>query len=92
LREAEFDYYLMSLFFIMFIDSTKKKGVVIRNQARFSSNVMLNPPVVSARVSVTECVNGKKMFAKVCSSTGRAVSGKNVPLSMNIGVMNKKAG
>ena len=92
MREAEFDCYLMSLFFIMFIDSTKKKGVVTRNHARSSSKVMFSPPAVSARVSVTECVNGKKMFAKVCNSTGSAVSGKNVPLNMNIGVMNKKAG
>ncbi len=81
----------MSLFFIIFIDNTKKKGVVTRNHARLSSRVIFSSPVVSALVSVTECVNGKKMFAKVCSS-GRPVSGKNVPLSMNIGVMNRKAG
>lgn len=76
----------------MFIDRTKKNGVVTKNQVRLHNSVMSNAPVVSALVNATECVNGKTMFATICAAAGRAVIGKNVPPKINIGVMNRKAG
>ena len=76
----------------MFMDKMKKKGVVTKNQSRLSSRVSLILPVVSDLVSVTAWVSGKTILATVCSSTGKLVMEKNVPLKMNIGVINRKDG
>jgi len=85
-------FYFISLFFIRFIDKTKKKGVVIKNQERLSNRVALSFPTVNALVSATAWVNGKRTLATICASTGRLVMEKNVPLKMNIGVMKRKDG
>jgi len=82
----------MSLFFMRLIESMKKNGVVARNHARLSRSVVLSIAVAKALVSATACVNGKNTFDNVCTSTGRSVNGKNVPLKMNIGVMKRKLG
>ena len=76
----------------MFMDKMKKKGVVTRNQSRLSNRVSLILPTVSDLVSVTAWVRGKNILATVCSATGKLVMEKNVPLKMNIGVMNRKDG
>jgi len=76
----------------MFIDRTKKNGAVASSQARLSSRFSLKPSYVMALVSVVACARGKKMFATTCAPIGSLSKGKNVPLRMNIGVMNRKAG
>jgi len=75
-----------------FMDKTKKKGVVTKNQERLSSRVALSFPTVNALVSATAWVNGKNTLATICAVSGRPVMEKNVPLKMNIGVMKRKAG
>ena len=76
----------------MFIERMKKKGVVARNQARLSREYGFSKPAVSPLVSVTACVNGNRMLARICTCVGSAVMGKKVPLKMNMGVMNRNAG
>lgn len=85
-------FYLISLFFMRFMDKTKKKGVVTRNQERLSGRVGLSLPTVNALVSVTTWVNGKNTSATIRTSTGRLVIEKNVPLKINMGVMKRKDG
>lgn len=75
-----------------FMDKTKKKGVVTKNQARSSNRVGLSIPTVNALVNVTAWVNGKNTLEKTCTSMGSTVMEKNVPLKMNIGVMNRNDG
>jgi len=82
----------MSLFFIRFMDNTKKNGVTTSNQARFRSNVSSSLPKTSPRANVTACVKGRNSFARICREAGRAVNGKNVPLRRNMGVMKRKVG
>ena len=72
------------------MERTKKNGVAIRNHARLSSKPQLKVNVVNERVTVTAWNRGKNMLATVCIVG--LVIGKNVPLSINIGVMNRKAG
>jgi len=80
-------FYLISLFFIRFIDKIKKKGVVTKSQERLSNRVALSLPTVNALVSATAWVKGKNTLATICTSWGRIVVEKNVPLKMNIGVI-----
>ncbi len=82
----------MSLFFIRFIDRTKKTGVTASSQARLRSKLSSGLPKVNARANVTAWVNGRKSCAKTCREFGRAVIGKNVPLRRNMGVMKRKVG
>jgi len=74
------------------MDKTKKKGVVTKNQDRLSNRVALSLPTVNALVSATAWVKGKNTLATICTSEGRLVMEKNVPLKINIGVMNRKDG
>ena len=83
---------MISLFFIRFIDKTKKKGVVTRNQKRLSKRVELSFPTVNALVSATACVKGKNKSAITRTPAGRTDIEKNVPHKMNIGVMKRKDG
>jgi len=76
----------------MLIDRTKKKGVVTKSQERLSSSEALSLPAVKALVIVTAWNKGKNALANACTSTGRTLIEKNVPLSMNIGVMKRKDG
>ena len=82
----------MSLFFIRFMDRTKKTGVTASSQARLRSRVSSSLPKVSARANVTACVKGRNSCAKTCKEAGKAVIGKNVPLRRNMGVMKRKIG
>jgi len=75
-----------------FMDKTKKKGVVTKSHERLSSRVALSLPTVNALVSATAWVKGKNALATICTSTGRLVMEKNVPLRMNIGVMKRNDG
>jgi len=75
-----------------FMDRTKKKGVATKNQAKLSKRVVLRFRVVKALVSVTAWFKGKNTLATICTPTGKSVIGKNVPLKMNIGVINRNAG
>ena len=71
---------------------TKKKGVVTTNQAKLCNRVGLSIPTVNALESATAWVKGKNRLAIICTSKGRTVIEKNVPLKMNIGVMKRKDG
>jgi len=75
-----------------FMDKTKKKGVVTKNQERLSNRVVLILPTVNALASATAWVNGKNRFDTICAASGRLVMEKNVPLKMNMGVIKRKDG
>lgn len=85
-------YHLISLFFIRLIDNVKKNGVVTKNQSILHSKAVLMFPTVNALVRATAWVKGKNIWATVCTTTGRVVMEKNVPLRMNIGVMKRNDG
>lgn len=87
-----FTSYLISRFFMRFMASMKKMGVIISIHARLNSIVVSMFPRVRARVMVTALVRGNTKWAVVCTICGIAVKGKKVPLSRDMGVMNKKAG
>ena len=76
----------------MLIDRTKKKGVVTKSQERLSSRLVLSLPTAKALVNATAWVNGKNTLAITCTASGRAVIEKNVPLRINIGVVNRMVG
>ena len=75
-----------------FIERIKKKGVTASSHARFKNRVNSTVPRARARVNVTACVKGRKSWEKTCTEFGKAVVGKKVPLTRNMGVMNRKAG
>lgn len=70
----------------------KKSAVTTAIQGRLISTDWPKFPETSPLVSVTVCVRGRMAFAIICMNAGRSFSGKNVPLSKNIGVMNRKLG
>ena len=74
------------------MDRTKKTGVTASSQARLRSRVSSSLPKVSPRANVTACVKGRNSCAKTCKESGKAVSGKNVPLRRNMGVIKRKVG
>jgi len=84
--------YLINLLFIRLMLKTKKTGVTAAIQARLMSSDVSRFPIMRPLVRFTTCVRGRNVFAKTCMNGGRLVSGKNVPLSRNIGVMNRKPG
>jgi predicted O-methyltransferase YrrM len=47
---------------------------------------------VIARFTITTCANGRMAKAKCCIVVGNKLSGKNVPLNKNIGVINRNIG
>ena len=71
---------------------TKKIGATISIHARLNSIEVWMLPNVRARVMFTALVRGNNTWAADCTIWGIAVKGKNVPLSKDMGVMNKKAG
>ena len=82
----------MSLFFIRFMDSTKKKGVTISSQDRFRRRANSSLPRAKALVNLTALVRGRKSWVTICPNSGRTVKGKNVPLRRNMGVIKRKFG
>lgn len=84
--------YLMSLFFMSFILSTKKTGVTAAIHATLIKSVDPRLPRIRPLERFTTCVSGRTALAKSSTGAGRAESGKNVPLSRNIGVMKRKPG
>ena len=82
----------MSLFFIRFMDRTKKKGVTISSQPRFRRRANSTLPRAKALVNATALVRGRKSWAATCRRSGMAVKGKNVPLRRNMGVIKRKFG
>ena len=83
---------MISRFFMRFMASIKNIGATISIHARLNSMEVSMLPRVRARVMVTALVRGNTMWAMVCMIWGIAVKGKKVPLSNDMGVMNKKAG
>lgn len=75
-----------------FIASIKKIGATISIHARLNNIDVWMLPRVRARVMFTALVRGNTTWARVCMIWGIAVKGKKVPLSNDMGVMNKKAG
>ena len=82
----------MSLFFIRFIARTKKTGVSIIIQARFRRMDSWMLPRAKDLVTITALVRGKNICAATCRISGIEVMGKNVPLSRNMGDMNRNPG
>ena len=84
--------YLISFLFIRLMLRTKKIGVTAAIQTRLMSSDDSRFPIIRPLERSTTCVRGRNAFAKTCMNGGRLVSGKNVPLSRNMGVMNRKPG
>jgi len=74
------------------MDKTKNTGVTTSNQARLRSKFGSSFPRVSARFSATMCVRGKNSCDMIWMVCGSALSGKNVPLMRNMGVMKRNEG
>ena len=89
---SRFSCYLMSLFFIRFMARIKKIGVTISIQARFKRMDSWMLPRARALVTATALLSGRKICAAICRIWGMDVSGKNVPLKRNMGVMKRKFG
>jgi hypothetical protein len=70
----------------------KKTGVTISIQARLKRIEIWMLPRARALVTDTAFVSGRKICAATCRNSGMDVSGKNVPLRRNIGVMKRKLG
>lgn len=74
------------------MDKTKNTGVTTSNQAKLRSKFSSSFPRVSARFSATVCVRGKNSCDIIWIVCGSTVTGKNVPLMRNIGVIKRKEG
>jgi len=84
--------YLISFLFIRLMLRTKKMGVTAAIQTRLMSSDDSRFPIIRPLERSTTWVRGRNAFAKTCMDSGRLASGKNVPLSRNMGVMNRKPG
>jgi len=70
----------------------KKTSVTMPIHATAMTIDELKFPTINPLAKFTVWVSGKTAFAKTCMNCGRLVKGKNVPLSKNMGVMNRKPG
>ena len=94
------DCYLISFLLIRMMDNTKKSIAAksIQTTLNPANTSGLRPrkdsilPNTSPLVKPTKCVSGNTARAVVCSILGKTVNGKNVPLSKNMGVINKNEG
>ena len=75
-----------------FMARTKKIGVTISIHARLMRIESWMLPRARALVTDTALVSGRKICAVICRNSGMEVRGKKVPLSRNMGVMNRKLG
>jgi hypothetical protein len=83
---------LTSLLFIKSMLRMKKTGVTAEIQMILRPSDDARFPKIKSLVRLTVCVRGRNACAKTCMKPRRSVSGKNVPLNRNIGVMNRNPG
>lgn len=74
------------------MEKIKKMGatISIHNRFRMIKSWML--PMAKDLVTATALVSGRKICAAICRNSGIDVSGKNVPLNRNMGVMKRNPG
>ena len=75
-----------------FMARMKKMGMRIIIHARLKRIESWMLPRANDLVIITTLVSGNKICAIICKISGIATSGKYVPLSRDIGVMNRNAG
>jgi hypothetical protein len=89
LRLCVVGFYFISFLFMRFMLRKKKMGVTMAIQARLMISSISRFPRSNALDRFTVCARGRTAFAKICMDCGSWVSGKNVPLNRNIGVMKR---